>query len=63
MLIIIFFFFCSFLFTEDNITNNFKILLHNANDFIRFKGVPRATCPNETDENPLDEFPEIFTGK
>ncbi|KAI8117770.1 hypothetical protein FF38_08220 [Lucilia cuprina] len=49
--------------TEDaeNVTNNFHSFFHNLDDFMLLKGVPRESCPNETEDSPLDEFPEYFT--
>ncbi|XP_075156034.1 sodium/potassium/calcium exchanger 5 isoform X1 [Haematobia irritans] len=41
--------------------NNFETLLQNFEDFVAFKGINRAVCPDEEESSPLDDFPEYFT--
>lgn len=43
--------------------NNFETFLQNFEDFVALNGVSRDVCPDEPEASPLDDFPELFTGK
>lgn len=63
------FFFVSSFFAENNGSisehthNNFETFLQSFEDFVVLRGVTRDTCPNETVDDPLSDFPDLFTCK